>query len=183
MGRSPRIPAQGAEAGRGQLRVCGGLALARRLLLVEPRQGVQPLFWSNSTNWGCILQHKRVRKPSCYCKKLKSLLRMAQLIFSDLVLSNTASVSYGDSETFFMPQPLEIWGEKGRHPAINTLCFRLLLPNEQNPWASQEWCAGAAETLNASWGSWWFSLRETTMDQLKKKLEEETALCPDHTPF
>lgn len=65
-----------------------GLALTPRLLLVEPEQGVQLLFWSNSTNSGYISQHKRVRKPFCYHKKLKDLLRIGQLIFSDLVLSN-----------------------------------------------------------------------------------------------
>lgn len=65
-----------------------GLALTPRLLLVEPEQGVQLLFWSNSTNSGYISQHKRVRKPFCYRKKLKDLLRIGQLIFSDLALSN-----------------------------------------------------------------------------------------------
>lgn len=97
---SPEVPApQSADAGRGELgvhthslgsacRMCGGLALTPRLLLVEPEQGVQLLFWSNSTNSGHISQHKRVRKPFCYRKKLKDLLRIGQLIFSDLVLSN-----------------------------------------------------------------------------------------------
>lgn len=102
MGRSPQDPSpQGADGGRGEISVCGGLALTRRLLLVEPKQGAQLLFWSNSTNWGYISQHKRVRKPFCYCKKLKSLLRIAQLIFSDLVLSNIVSVFYGDSANFY----------------------------------------------------------------------------------
>lgn len=109
MGRSlqePQLPRVQMQAERSWvsthteqlpgLSVCEGLALTCWLPLVEPKQGAQLLFWSNGTNSGYILQHKRVRKPFCYCKKFKSLLRIAQLIFLDLVLSNTASVSYGD---------------------------------------------------------------------------------------
>lgn len=54
-----------------KLSVCGGLALTHWLLLVELNQGAQLLFWSNSTNSGYISQHKRVRKPFCYCKTLE----------------------------------------------------------------------------------------------------------------